>query len=109
MNTFTLETVELNIVVYAFVGVACTGGVADARMADAMTIYGQRLIHMIRLIQMNRQELRGQTGINQGNRLTGVEVVFRIQNITVRDSQSMKVALWKSVLIVTYRYSRTDI
>lgn len=78
------------VAILASVGVACTGGVADAHMVVVTMISGQRRIHMIRLIRTNRQELHGATGISRVSRRIGAEAEDYIQSITVRDSSSMK-------------------
>lgn len=82
---------DFQVAVHAFAGAACIGGVPDAHMVDAMTISGQKKIHMIRRIQIGRHEHYGETGINQENKRIGVVVAHSIQNITVIDSLSIKV------------------
>ena len=77
---------DFPVAVHAFAGAACIGGALDAHMVAAMTIYEQKKIHMIRLIQENHQGHYGAIGISLVSRHTGVVEEHSIQNITVRDS-----------------------
>lgn len=81
---------DSTVAILVSAGVACTGGAIDAHMVADMTISGQRIIHMIRLIRTNRKEPHGATGISRVSRHIGADAEDYIQSITVRDSLSMK-------------------
>lgn len=99
---------DFQVAVHAFAGAACIGGVPDAHMVDAMTISGQKKIHMIRRIQMNRHEQHGATGINKGNRLIGAEEEDYIQSITANDLKNTLDAKLLNVWIVVLQCIRMD-
>lgn len=70
---------------------AYTGGVVDAHMVAVMMTSGQRKIHMIKHIQMNRQGHYGATGISTESRHIGAEEEYSTRNIIARNSSNTRI------------------
>ena len=77
---------DFQVAVHVFAGAACIGGVPDVIMVDVTMISGRKKIHMIRLIQIDRHEQHGATGINPENKRIGAEEECSIRYITAKDS-----------------------
>ena len=73
------------VAVLASAGTACTGGAADVHVETATMISGRKMIHTIRLIQINLHEHCGVTGISLENRRTGAVEDHFIQHIIARN------------------------